>query len=170
MCVKIVGTPLRNPKCITFIWKTTTHSALLSISSMTRGISSSQMQILPACFSRSTLRLSWTGQFITNLAISSWHFETVNLKIFTTNNRNNKYPGILNSIKLSKKKQPLQMMNDNFGKSHEWDYFLCVHTLTFGEKQVFPNRPKKYSIVFFYSKKGSHFVPKNHSLKTSLQI
>ena len=56
MCVKIVASLQRNPKCTTFIWKTTTLSVRHSTSSMTRGISSSQMQTLPACCFRSILK------------------------------------------------------------------------------------------------------------------
>ena len=56
MCVKIVASLQRNPKCTTFIWKTTTLSVRHSTNSMTRGISSSQMQTLPACCFRSILK------------------------------------------------------------------------------------------------------------------
>ena len=56
MCVKIVATPRRNRKCTIFIWKTTTLSVRHCTNSTTRGISSSQIQILPACCSRSILK------------------------------------------------------------------------------------------------------------------
>ena len=50
MCVRIVDIQHPNLKCITCTWKTTTPTVRPFTNSMTRGISSSQMQILPACY------------------------------------------------------------------------------------------------------------------------
>ena len=56
MCVKIVATLLQNPKFIIYTWKTTILLVRLFTNSMTRGISSSQMQILLTCYSRLILK------------------------------------------------------------------------------------------------------------------
>ena len=50
MYVRIVDIQPRNLRCITCTWKTTTLTVRPFTNSMTRGISSSQMQILPACY------------------------------------------------------------------------------------------------------------------------
>ena len=56
MCAKIVATLLQNPKFIIYTWKTTILLVRLFTNSMTRGISSSQMQILLTCYSRLILK------------------------------------------------------------------------------------------------------------------
>ena len=50
MCVRIADIPHLNQKYIIFTWKITILTVLLSTSFMTRGILSSQMQTLPACY------------------------------------------------------------------------------------------------------------------------
>ena len=79
MCVKIVATLLQNPKFIIYTWKTTILLVRLFTNSMTRGISSSQMQILLTCYSRLILKKKITIPWSVSVAkiSSSSRFEKI---------------------------------------------------------------------------------------------